>query len=509
MKTILPMLAVCLLANPAPIHAQMSEGISVAGAAEGPGKPLALWYRRPAARWTAALLVGNGRLGGMVWGGPKSERIDLNEDTLWSGEPYDNLNPKGLKALPEIRRLLREGKDREAQRLVESDMNGKYNQSYQPLGDLSIEFPLAGEVTNYRRELDLAEAVARVQFDQQGVRYTREVFASHPAQAIVVRLASDKPGKLTFSASLGCQLHHATKAGKGFLQLTGRCPAHVDPSYSGPGVVWDDAPGGKGMRFETRLVPVSEGGRVTITDSAIHAEGCDRVTLLLVAATSYNGPWKSPSREGKDPGRQCDEYLAALAGKSYPALRAEHVADHQRLFNRVTLDLGHSDAEKLPTDAALESIPARQGPCAGGAVLSIRPIPAHRLVAAGDSAGKLARHLEPRNSSALVGQLDLELQRRDQLLAGRDGKPWRVSPAAGGSHANNSAWTARTSRRIFTACAAGSRITIPISGARQARSAAARSGASSRSAARGSASISGSTTPFPATKTTCGASGRR
>jgi alpha-L-fucosidase 2 len=335
--------------------ASRSEGISVAGAAEGPGKPRALWYRRPAARWTAALLVGNGRLGGMVWGGPKSERIDLNEDTLWSGEPYDNLNPKGLKTLPEIRRLLREGKDREAQRLVESDMNGKYNQSYQPLGDLSIEFPLAGEVTNYRRELDLAEAVARVQFDQQGVRYSREVFASHPAQAVVVRLASDKPGKLTFSASLGCQLHHATKAGKGFLQLTGRCPAHVDPSYSGPGVVWDDARGGKGMRFETRLVPVSEGGRITITDSAIHAEGCDRVTLLLVAATSYNGPWKSPSREGKDPGRQCDKYLAALAGKSYPALRAEHVADHQRLFNRVTLDLGHSDAEKLPTDARLRA----------------------------------------------------------------------------------------------------------------------------------------------------------
>ena len=335
--------------------AGVSDGIAVVGEAEGPGKPLALWYRRPAARWTAALLLGNGRLGGMVWGGAKTERIDLNEDTLWSGEPYDNLNPKGLKALPEIRRLLREGKHREAQRLVERDMNGRYNQSYQPLGDLTIEFPLAGQVTHYRRELDLAEAVARVRFDAEGVGYSREVFASYPAQVIVVRLASDKPGKISFTASLGCQLHHATKARGGFLQLTGRCPAHADPSYHGGGVVWDDAPDGKGMRFETRLVPLHEGGRITITDSSIQAEGCDSVTLLLVAATSYNGPWKSPSREGKDPGKLCDDCLARLAGKSYAALREEHVADHQRLFNRVSLDLGHSAAENLPTDVRLKA----------------------------------------------------------------------------------------------------------------------------------------------------------
>ncbi len=331
------------------------DGVAITGAAHGPDKPLTLWYRRPAARWPEAIPIGNGRLGGMLWGGVKTERIDLNEDTLWSGEPYDNVNPQGLQALPKIRQLLREGNHREAQRLVESDMNGKYNESYQPLGDLSIEFPATTHVTNYRRELDLAEAVARVQFEDQGVRYTREVFASYPDQAIVVRLTSDKPGKVSFVASLGCQLHHATKAGKGFLQLTGRCPAHADPSYVGHGEIWDDAPDGKGMRFETRLVPANEGGRVTITDKAIQAEGCDRVTLLLVAATSYNGPWKSPSREGKDPGKLCDEYFAVVHGQSYEAIRAKHVADHQQLFQRVSLDLGDSEAAKLPTDIRLRS----------------------------------------------------------------------------------------------------------------------------------------------------------
>ena len=333
-----------------------AEPVTLVGSAPGPDKPLTLWYRRPAKRWTEASVIGNGRLGGMVWGGVKKDRIDLNEDTLWSGEPYDNINPNGLKSLPKIRQLLIAGKNLEAQQLVERDMNGKYNQNYQPLGDLTLEFPVSGEVRNYRRELDLEQAVARVQFEYQGIRYTREVFASAPAQAIVVRLTSDKPGAVSFTASLGCQLHHANKTEKDFLRLTGRCPAHTDPSYAGKGEVWDDSPDGKGMRFETRLVPVSQGGRVTITDAGITAEGCDSVTLILVAATSYNGPHKSPSRDGKDPAKLCDDYLGPLTGPSYAALREAHVADHQRLFNRVHFELGEPGSRaSLPTDARVKA----------------------------------------------------------------------------------------------------------------------------------------------------------
>ncbi len=338
------------------------DGIAVTGVEVGPGDPLTLWYRRPATRWTEASVIGNGRLGGMVWGGVKRERIDLNEDSLWSGEPYDNLNPQGLKSLPRIRQLLRDGKNNQAQELVERDMNGNYNESYQPLGDLTIEFPFSGEATNYRRELDLAQAVARVQYEQQGIRYTREVFASHPAQAMVVRLGGDKPGKVSFKASLGCPLHHVTRASKGALELIGRCPVHVDPSYHGQRVVWDDAPSGKGMRFNVRLVPIHEGGQVTITDSGLIAENCDAVTLLVVAATSYNGPWKSPSQDGKDAAKVCDAYLAPLAGTSFQALRSAHVADHKRLFNRVSLELGRGDTEKQPTDARVRAYRPRTDP---------------------------------------------------------------------------------------------------------------------------------------------------
>ena len=330
------------------------DGVTFFGSATPPADPLTLWYRRPAATWTGASVIGNGRLGGMVWGGVRQECIDLNEDTLWSGEPYDNLNPKGLKSLPEIRRLLVEGKHKEAQRLVEQDMNGRYNQSYMPLGDLKIDFPVSSEVTDYRRDLDLSQAVARVRFQQDGATFTREVFASQPAQAIVIRLAADKPGKVSFSATLGCQLHHSTTATAGYLRLTGRCPAHVDPNYVGNGqVIYDDAPDGKGMRFETRLAAMNEGGRIVITDNALTAEGCTSVTLLLVAATSYNGPYKSPSKEGKYPSGLCDGYLALSSKKSYAELLAAHVADHQGLFHRVKLDLGQAHAAG-PTDVRLK-----------------------------------------------------------------------------------------------------------------------------------------------------------
>ena len=155
------------------------EGVVFAGEAPAPGSPLTLWYRQPARRWVEASVIGNGRLGGMVWGGVTRERIDLNEDTLWSGEPYDNLNTNGLAALPEIRALLLAGKNAEAQELVEQKMNGQYNQCYQPLGDLEIEFPLVGrgaETTgaNWTSRL----AVARTTFEHDGATFTREVFAS-------------------------------------------------------------------------------------------------------------------------------------------------------------------------------------------------------------------------------------------------------------------------------------------------------------------------------------------
>ena len=339
------------------------DALAYTGRAPAPADRTTLGYRRPAAKWTEASVIGNGRLGGLVYGGVRDELIHLNEDTLWSGEPYENLNPKGLAALPEIRRLLLEDKFDEAQNLLNRDMLGRYNQNYLPLGDLKISFPVTGAVEQYRRDLSLSEGVARVQFSQGGATFTREVFASYPAHAIVVRLSCDQPGRISFNATLATQLHGKLEAAGNALILRARAPAHSDPSYVGSGQIdFDDAPDGKGMRAETRLVPVAEGGRVTLTDQGVAAEGCNAVTLLLVAATSYNGPDKSPSREGRDPAALCDDMLAPLAGQPYDKLRAAHIADHGALFNRVKLELGPPAANSEPTDRRIHKYAAATDP---------------------------------------------------------------------------------------------------------------------------------------------------
>jgi alpha-L-fucosidase 2 len=327
---------------------ETNEAVSFTGLAAASKEPLALWYRHPARQWTEAMPIGNGRLGGMVWGRVQDERIDLNEDTLWSGEPTDNLNTNGLAALPEIRALLLTGRNAEAQALVEQKMCGRYGASYMPLGQLRLEFPVAGEVKDYKRELDLSRAVCSVEFTAGGTRFRREIFASHPAQAIVMRFTSDRARSISFTARLDSQLKHSAEARDGadvgidgaVVGLNGRCPVHVDPNFQGKKIVYSEGPDGKGERFEMRLVASSTGGRLIVTNGVVLAKDCDSVTLMLVAATSYNGPRKSPSREGRDPSRLCEEYLKPLVRTSYTKLLKQHEKDYQAFFERVKLEVG-------------------------------------------------------------------------------------------------------------------------------------------------------------------------
>ena len=327
-------------------------GSSVRGADEN---DLRLWYQQPAKAWRESLFIGNGRLGGAVWGGVQQERIDLNEDTLWSGEPYENINANGLKSLPEIRRLLLEGNELEAQRLVETNMLGRYNENYLALGNLKIDFSLADAATNYQRELGLNTAVVRESFEAGGVKYTREIFASQPAQAIIVRLTASAPGKISLTASLDSQLRHTNFAARNFYRLTGKCPSYSD-CYRKRTHTYDDGPNPKGMTFESRLAANAEDGQIRYTDAGVVAENCDAVTLQLVAATSFNGPQKSPSREGKDPAKECELGLKKISGRSYARLLADHVSDYQKMFSRVSLDLGHNlSAETLPTNERVKN----------------------------------------------------------------------------------------------------------------------------------------------------------
>jgi alpha-L-fucosidase 2 len=319
--------------------------------------PLELWYSRPAARWTDALPVGNGRLGAMVFGGLPRERLQLNEATLWSGGPRDWNNPGAREVLPQVREALFAGDFVRATALCRK-MQGPYNQSYQPLGNLWLTFPHAAYDTNsYRRSLDLDRAVATVQYRVGSVTFTREVFSSYPDQVIIVRVSADRPRQVHFTITADSPLRHQLAIEEGnVLVVRGRAPAHVDPNYlrSEQPIRYEDGPDAEGMRFEFRIRCIPEGGQVRADSGSLTVTNANAVTLLVSAATSFHGPARSPGRQGRDPQTEVVRHLQAAERRPYRQLLRRHQTDHQALFRRVQLDLGRNpEVQHLPTDRRL------------------------------------------------------------------------------------------------------------------------------------------------------------
>ena len=317
------------------------------GQAQAPEEPLSLWYRQPGCVWTEALAVGNGRLGAMVYGGIVKECLHLNEDTLWAGGPYDPANPDALAALPEVRRLIFNGQYQEAHQLVQERMLARpmRQMQYQPVGDLLLTFPDVNAVQDFRRDLNLDTAVATVTYTAAGVRFTREVFSSPADQVIVVRLSSDKPGQVTFTAAMQTQ-HKATVQTEAPDSLVLRG-------------VNGDAQGIAGaLRFQARVQVQAQGGRTAVEPNAIRVTGADSATLLIAVATSFRG-FRDVSG---DPEALTREVLVKAAQRPYNALLTDHVAEHQRLFRRVSLYLGTSNAMKLPTDERIKAFALANDP---------------------------------------------------------------------------------------------------------------------------------------------------
>jgi len=296
-----------------------------------------LWYRHPAQRWGDALPVGNGRLGGMVFGGVPKEQIQLNEDTIWNGKPRDRVNPDALKALPEVRRLLFEGKPREAEALEDKALLGIPNRQppYQPLGDLTIEFTGEDNAVDYRRELNLATGIVRVTYRIGDASCTRDVFSSAPDQVLVVHMTCDKPGLLSFHSTLTrSQDSQTTVAAPDRVILEGEAIAHTS-FWMSPRVppekrkVEQDQLEPTGVKFRAVLRAMHEGGRVSVSGNEIDISGANAATLLVVAGTNYRGG---------EPAQICARYLLQAA-KPYAALRTRHLADHEKLFRRVDLEL--------------------------------------------------------------------------------------------------------------------------------------------------------------------------
>jgi len=329
------------------------KGTEFTGETKQPAGDLVLWYPRPAAKWTEALPVGNGRFGAMVFGGVGEERIQFNDDTLWAGQPHDYAHKGAAKHLPAIRKLLLAGKQREAQDLAGREfMSVPLRQiAYQPFGDLKLTFAGHDKVADYRRTLDIDQAVAGVEYRVGKVTFRREVLSSAPDQVIAVRISADKPGQVSFAATLTSPHAGATTAKvAGALAMSGKV---ADYRAKRSKTTVESV-----IRFQARLAASTEGGRADLTDDSIAVTGADAVTLILVGATNY----REFEDVGADPAKRCADTLKALGDKSYDAIRSDHVADHQKLFRRVSLDLGKTPAADRPTDVRIKTFAESDDP---------------------------------------------------------------------------------------------------------------------------------------------------
>ncbi|MBO7743193.1 glycoside hydrolase N-terminal domain-containing protein [Paenibacillus sp. MWE-103] len=285
----------------------------------------ALLFEEPAGDWNEAVPVGNGRLGAMMYGQPRHERLQLNEDSIWHGGPRDRNNPDARANLPDVRRLIFEGKLKEAERLALLSLSGlpETQRHYLPLGHLLLDFALPnGMPERYSRVLDMEEGIASVAFSQGGVSFRRELFASHPDQAIVMRLTADRPGAIGFTARL-------ERGRWRYADRTGR---------TGDNAIWmaGNCGGEGGSEYAAVLKASAEGGTVKAIGDHLLVEGADGVTIVLAAATTFRVA---------DPLAEARERTAAALRIGYAELHKRHIDDHRALFGRVALSLGPADAE--------------------------------------------------------------------------------------------------------------------------------------------------------------------
>lgn len=316
---------------------------------------LKLSFDKPAAKWTEALPVGNGRIGAMVFGGTETERIQINESTLWGGSPHDYANPEAYKYLQEVQRLIFAGKVEEAEKLTAGMMgNPRLLAPYQPFCDLRLKFPGHAAATNYGRELLLNNATSIVHYKVGGVTFKRELFVSFPDQVLVVRLTADKPRQQTFSIGMDSPqdgIQTAAMGGNG-LELTGQIQPRKTPEFAWT-ASWDNP----GEKFAARLQVLADGGTVQSINDRIEVNGANSVTILFSNATSFiNYKDISGDATGKAEG-----YVRDASRLSYEQLLRRHIEDYQRLFSRVQLDFGSYNGTE-PTDQRIRDFAATNDP---------------------------------------------------------------------------------------------------------------------------------------------------
>ena len=341
-------------------HFLKGSAAIVATPALGQGSPepdgLTLWYRQPAAQWTEALPLGNGRLGAMVFGGVHEDRVQINEATLWGGGVHDYANPQAHDRLAKLRELIFAGHAAEAEKLS-GEMMGQpaLLMPYQPFCDLRLTVEENGAAGNYRRSLSLDEAVAAVTYESNGIRFRREVMISHPDQILAIRLTADQPGKQSLAIVLDSTQPGATKenVGPNGLRLTGQIQPRDNPASSWSGS-WKEP----GLRYAAIAQVHADGGSVTAENGTVRVRDADAVIILFSGATSF----RSYRDVEGDPVRQAQTFLDGAVQKPYEVLRARHVADHLEIFRRVDLKLGPDTGASYPTDVRIAAAKTADDP---------------------------------------------------------------------------------------------------------------------------------------------------
>ena len=312
-----------------------------------------LHYDRPADYFEEALVIGNGTMGGIVYGGTQTDRISLNDITLWTGEPC-NMNiysPDAHKTIPAIREALRQGDYKKVDQL-QREVQGHFSQNYQPLGQLAIEYlDTMAAVTDYKRWLDIGDATAHTSYLRGGYRYTTEYFATNPDSGMVVRITTTNPKGIRARFSLSCQLRHSRSVQNGNTLITDGYAGYASlPSYYDAKEKFAYDPG-RGIHFRTKVLVSGKNTRAE--GENIVVDGAREVTLYIVDATSFNGYDKDPVKEGKPYKTLADARLKRLSGVSFEKLRGRHVSDYKAIYNRVKLRLGKAVADDRPTNEVL------------------------------------------------------------------------------------------------------------------------------------------------------------
>ena len=329
---------------------QVSVNIPVASIQQ----PLKLWYDQPAKYFEEALVIGNGRQGATVFGGIATDKIYLNDLTLWSGEPVNaNMNPQAYKNLPAVRKALQEKNYKKAGELIKK-LQGKFSESYAPLGTLFLEINDDPYITDYYRELDIDQAIAKVKTTSNDNSIEREYLVSNPDKIVAIHLTSKKTGALGFTVYFQSLLQHTTTNNNNTIQINGLAPIKADPSYlqkTRNAIMYDSK---KGTRFTANIQIQSTTGEITKTDSSLSLAGATEATIYISMATSFNGFDKDPATKGLNNIAIAEAQLNHAKQTGWGEIKKQHVKDYQTYFKRVELKLGDKDLVNLPTDERLK-----------------------------------------------------------------------------------------------------------------------------------------------------------